>query len=101
LSAILLGIEVSPIWVIMLSSVEESSRGKQMVYVYFSWLVGMLSGMIFMNLLFKLHPTNFSFIMALCVLVAWVLFYFVKVQLTDYESKSVKKQLTEIVDVTK
>ena len=54
-----------------------------------------------MNLLFKLHPTKFSFMMALCVLVAWVLFYFVKVQLTDYESKSVKKQLTEIVDVTK
>lgn len=101
LSAILLGIAVSPIWVIMLSSVEESSRGKQMGYVYFSWLVGILSGMIFMNLLFKLHPTKFSFMMAICVLVAWVLFYFVKVQLTDYENKSVKKQLTEIVDVTK
>lgn len=101
LSAILLGIAVSPIWVIMLSSVDESSRGKQMGYVYFSWLVGMLSGMIFMNLLFKLHPTKFSFMMALCVLIAWRLFYFVKVQLTNYESKSVKKQFKEILEVTK
>ena len=78
LSAILLGIAVSPIWVIMLSSVDEASRGKQMGYVYFSWLVGLLSGMIFMNLLFKLHPTRFTFMMALCVLIAWILFYFVK-----------------------
>lgn len=101
LSAILLGIAVSPIWVIMLSSVDEASRGKQMGYVYFSWLVGLLSGMIFMNLLFKLHPTRFTFMMALCVLVAWILFYFVKVQLTNYESKSVKKQLREIVQVTR
>ncbi|WP_323702858.1 lipoteichoic acid biosynthesis MFS flippase LtaA [Mammaliicoccus sp. Dog046] len=101
LSAILLGIAVSPIWVIMLSSVDEASRGKQMGYVYFSWLVGMLSGMIFMNLLFKIHPTRFTFMMALCVLLAWILFYFVKVQLTNYESKSAKKQLTEIVQVTK
>ena len=48
----------------MLSSVDEASRGKQMGYVYFSWLVGLLSGMIFMNLLFKLHPTRFTFMMA-------------------------------------
>lgn len=37
-SAILLGIAVSPIWVIMLASVDENNRGKQMGYVYFSWL---------------------------------------------------------------
>ena len=29
----MLGIAVSPIWVIMLSSVEEAQRGKQMGYV--------------------------------------------------------------------
>jgi hypothetical protein len=34
---------VSPIWVIMLSSVEEAQRGKQMGYVYFAWLLGLLS----------------------------------------------------------
>jgi hypothetical protein len=37
-------IKVSPIWVIMLSSVEEDKRGKQMGYVYFSWLLGLLVG---------------------------------------------------------
>lgn len=43
-SAIMLGIAVCPIWVIMLASVEESSRGKQMGYVYFSWLAGLKIG---------------------------------------------------------
>ncbi len=42
----MLGIAVSPIWVIMLSSVEEDKRGKQMGYVYFSWLLGLLVGMV-------------------------------------------------------
>ena len=40
----MLGIAVSPIWVIMLSSVEEDKRGKQMGY--FSWLLGLLVGMV-------------------------------------------------------
>ena len=56
ISAIMLGIAVSPIWVIMLSSVEESQRGKQMGYVYFSWLLGLLVGWAFMNVLFKIPP---------------------------------------------
>jgi MFS family permease len=38
-SAMLLGIAVSPIWVIMLASVEEKSRGKQMGYVLFCMVV--------------------------------------------------------------
>ena len=61
----MLGIAVSPIWVIMLSSVEEDKRGKQMGYVYFSWLLGLLVGMVFMNLLIKVHPTRFAFMMSL------------------------------------
>ena len=60
-SAIMLGIAVSPIWVIMLSSVDERNRGKQMGYVYFSWLLGLLVGMVIMNLLIKFHPTRFAF----------------------------------------
>lgn len=55
----MLGIAVSPIWVIMLSSVEEAQRGKQMGYVYFAWLLGLLVGWAFMNVLVKLHPTRF------------------------------------------
>ena len=49
------------IWVIMLSSVDERNRGKQMGYVYFSWLLGLLVGMVIMNLLIKFHPTRFAF----------------------------------------
>ena len=86
-------IAVSPIWVIMLSSVDERNRGKQMGYVYFSWLLGLLVGMVIMNLLIKFHPTRFAFLMALVVLIAWVLYYFVNINLTNYNTKPVKAQL--------
>lgn len=100
-SAMLLGIAVSPIWVIMLASVEEKNRGKQMGYVYFSWLLGLLVGMIAMNLIFKFDPTNFAFMMSLVVLIAWILYYFVKIRLTNYNTRPVSEQLGQIVDVTK
>ena len=100
-SAILLGIAVSPIWVIMLASVDENNRGKQMGYVYFSWLLGLLVGMVGMNIIFKFHPTQFAFLMSLVVLIAWILYYFVKIRLTNYNTRPVKQQLGQIVDVTK
>ena len=80
-------------------SVEENNRGKQMGYVYFSWLLGLLVGMVVMNLLIKVHPTHFAFMMSL-VLIAWVLYYFVNIQLTNYNTKPVSEQLKQIVDVT-
>ncbi|MBC3103607.1 lipoteichoic acid biosynthesis MFS flippase LtaA [Staphylococcus haemolyticus] len=101
LSAIMLGIAVSPIWVIMLSSVEEAQRGKQMGYVYFAWLLGLLVGWAFMNVLVKLHPTQFAFMMSLVVVIAWVLYYFVDIKLTNYNTKPVSEQLGQIVDVMK
>ncbi|EGQ4272390.1 MFS transporter [Staphylococcus pseudintermedius] len=100
LSAVMLGVAVCPIWVIMLASVDERIRGTQMGYVYFAWLAGMLAGMIGMNLIFKAHPTHFNFLMALCVAIAFVLYYFVKVKLTDYNTKNVKQQLKQIVSVS-
>ena len=101
ISAIMLGIAVSPIWVIMLSSVEENQRGKQMGYVYFSWLLGLLVGWAFMNVLVKIHPTRFAFTMSLVVIIAWILYYFVDVKLTNYDTKPVKEQLGQIVEVMK
>ena len=101
LSAIMLGIAVSPIWVIMLSSVEEAQRGKQMGYVYFAWLLGLLVGWAFMNVLVKLHPTRFAFMMSLVVVIAWVLYYFVDIKLTNYNTKPVSEQLGQIVNVMK
>ena len=53
-----------------------------------------------MNLLIKFHPTRFAFLMALVVLIAWVLYYFVNINLTNYNTKPVKAQLKQIVDVT-
>ncbi|MDU1641423.1 MAG: MFS transporter, partial [Staphylococcus epidermidis] len=87
-------------FIIMLSSVDERNRGKQMGYVYFSWLLGLLVGMVIMNLLIKFHPTRFAFLMALVVLIAWILYYFVNINLTNYNTKPVKAQLKQIVDVT-
>lgn len=101
LSAVMLGIAVSPIWVIMLSSVEEAKRGKQMGFVYFAWLLGLLLGWVVMNFFVKIHPTKFAFMMPLVVLIAWILYYFVRVTLTNYNTKPVKAQLKQIVDVTK
>ena len=101
ISAIMLGIAVSPIWVIMLSSVQEDKRGKQMGYVYFAWLLGLLVGWVVMNFLIKIHPLHFVFMMSLVVLIAWVLYYFVNIQLTNYNTKPVKEQLLQIVNVTK
>ncbi|MDM7862739.1 MFS transporter [Staphylococcus borealis] len=101
ISAIMLGIAVSPIWVIMLSSVEEAQRGKQMGYVYFSWLLGLLVGWAFMNVLVKIHPTRFALMMSLVVVIAWVLYYFVDVKLTNYNTKPVSEQLGQIVNVMK
>ena len=39
--------------------------------------------------------------MSLVVLIAWVLYYFVNIRLTNYNTKPVKEQLFQIVDVTK
>ena len=57
--------------------------------------------MVVMNLLIKLHPTRFAFMMSLVVLVAWILYYFVNIKLTNYNTKPVPEQLKQIVDVTK
>lgn len=96
ISSILLGVASSPIWVIMLSSVREESRGKQMGHVYFAWLFGLLAGMIGMLLIVKVHPTHFTFLMALVVLIAWILYYFVKIRLTNYQTRPLKAQLNQI-----
>ncbi|PTJ52387.1 MFS transporter [Staphylococcus simulans] len=96
MSSILLGVASSPIWVIMLSSVRDESRGKQMGHVYFAWLFGLLAGMIGMLLIVKVHPTHFTFLMALVVLAAWILYYFVKIRLTNYKTRRLKEQLAQI-----
>ncbi|WP_206125374.1 lipoteichoic acid biosynthesis MFS flippase LtaA [Staphylococcus debuckii] len=101
ISAILLGIASSPIWVIMLSSVRDETRGKQMGHVYFAWLFGLLLGMIGMNLIMKIHPTSFTFLMSLMVLIAWILYYFVKIRLTNYNTRKVGQQLKQIAGVAK
>ena len=54
-----------------------------------------------MNVLVKIHPTRFAFTMSLVVIIAWILYYFVDVKLTNYNTKPVKEQLGQIVEVMK
>ncbi|WP_208001638.1 lipoteichoic acid biosynthesis MFS flippase LtaA [Macrococcus carouselicus] len=99
LAAIILGVAVCPIWVVMLSSVNEERRAKQMGYVYFAWLVGMLAGMISMNVIFKVHPTRYTFLMALVAVIAWLLYFFVRTEVSFIEKKSLKSQFSLIKQV--
>ncbi|KAA1042607.1 lipoteichoic acid biosynthesis MFS flippase LtaA [Macrococcus equipercicus] len=101
LTAVLLGIAVCPIWVVMLSSVQENKRAKQMGYVYFAWLVGMMSGMIVMNLIFKLHPNRYTFLMAVVAGIGWVLYFFVHTEVSFIDKKSIKAQVHLIGSVMK
>ncbi|MCU7557494.1 MFS transporter [Macrococcus capreoli] len=99
IAAILTGIAVSPIWVIMLSSIDDAKRSKHMGYVYFAWLVGMMTGMIMMNLIFKVHPTKFTFLMPVFAFIAWCLYLFVHVEVSFFEKKSLKTQALHIKQV--
>lgn len=99
ITAVLLGIAVCPIWVVMLSSVQEDNRANQMGYVYFAWLVGMLAGMISMNLIFKLHPDRYTFVMALTAGIAWVFYLFVHTEVSFIEKKSLRAQIKLIKSV--
>lgn len=72
-----------------------------MGHVYFAWLFGLLLGMIGMNLIMKVHPTSFAFLMSLMVLIAWILYYFVKIRLTNYNTRKVSQQLKQIGGVAK
>lgn len=63
-AACLLGISVCPIWILALSSVEESNRGRDMGLVFFSWLAGLGLGMVTMNFLIGLFSEEAVYAMA-------------------------------------
>lgn len=49
IASALLGVSVCPIWIFALANVDESSRGKDMGFIFFSWLSGLGTGMVLMN----------------------------------------------------
>ncbi|MCD2138719.1 MFS transporter [Salinicoccus halitifaciens] len=49
LASALLGIAVCPIWIFALANVEDATRGKDMGFIFFSWLAGLGTGMVSMN----------------------------------------------------
>src|SRR5699024_5347673 len=64
ISACLLGISVCPIWILALSNVEESKRGRDMGLVFFNWLAGLGGGMVAMNFLIGLFSEAAVYAMA-------------------------------------
>lgn len=64
IAACLLGISVCPIWIMALSNVEESNRGRDMGLVFFSWLTGLGAGMVAMNFLIGIFAEEAVFSMA-------------------------------------
>ncbi len=64
IAACLLGISVCPIWIMALSNVEESNRGRDMGLVFFSWLTGLGAGMVTMNFLIGIFSEAAVFSMA-------------------------------------
>ena len=93
----MLGIAVSP-YGLSCYQCRRTQRGKQMGYVYFAWLLYV--GWAFMNVLVKLHPTRFAFMMSLVVVIAWYCIILL-IKLTNYNTKPVSEQLGQIVDVMK
>ena len=59
ISAIMLGIAVSPIWVIMLSSVQEDKQRQTNGLCLFCLVLGLLVGWVVMNFLIKIHPLHY------------------------------------------
>lgn len=49
IASALLGISVCPIWIFALANVDDTTRGKDMGFIFFSWLSGLGSGMVVMN----------------------------------------------------
>src|SRR5699024_12797817 len=50
IASALLGVSVCPIWIFALANVDEATRGKDMGFIFFSWVSVLGSGMILMNL---------------------------------------------------
>ncbi|WP_020007734.1 MFS transporter [Salinicoccus albus] len=74
ISACLLGISVCPIWILALSNVEESNRGRDMGLVFFNWLAGLGGGMVAMNFLIGLFSEAAVYAMAGVYVINLILF---------------------------
>ncbi|RPF57633.1 lipoteichoic acid biosynthesis MFS flippase LtaA [Abyssicoccus albus] len=97
IASILVGIAVCPIWIMVLSNIDERQRGKEMGLVYFAWLMGMLSGMIGMNLFISIHPTRFVILIPICFVIALILLIFSHVHVTYRKSTNIIEQLKEML----
>ncbi|MEQ6388167.1 MFS transporter [Bacillaceae bacterium S4-13-58] len=76
LGSLLLGIGICPIWLVVLAKVKENDRGKKMGIVYFGWLLGLGSGVIFMNYILQYNYGLTYWLMPFIILIAWLFYIF-------------------------
>ena len=71
--SVLLGLGISPIWLMCLSSIEEQNRAEQMGYIYTIWLAGLGLGPVAINFVLDMG-ISLSFWLLACILCfGWIL----------------------------
>ncbi|WP_238392662.1 MFS transporter [Paenibacillus antri] len=77
--SILFGVGASPIWLVGMSSVTESERGKQMGALYMAWMMGLGLGPVMLNFFLDWFDYGISFLVLLgMTALAWAISWFVK-----------------------
>lgn len=97
IASALLGISVCPIWIFALANVDETTRGKDMGFIFFSWLSGLGSGMVVMNFIIGAVGEAAVVVMIGAVVLNIVMYLFIpgkfKVAADDRKSGSNRKRL--------
>lgn len=97
IASALLGVSVCPIWIFALANVDEATRGKDMGFIFFSWLSGLGSGMVVMNFIIGAVGEAAVVVMIGAVVLNILMYLFIpgkfKVVADDRSSGSGKKRL--------
>lgn len=97
IASALLGVSVCPIWIFALANVDEATRGKDMGFIFFSWLSGLGSGMVVMNFIIGAVGEAAVVVMIGAVVLNIFMYLFIpgkfKVVADDRSSGSGKKRL--------
>lgn len=97
IASALLGVSVCPIWIFALANVDEATRGKDMGFIFFSWLSGLGSGMVLMNFIIGAVGEAAVVVMIGAVVLNILMYVFIpgkfKVVADDRSSGAGKKRL--------
>lgn len=95
--AALIGGGVSPVWLIVLSSIRENGRGSQMGAIYTIWLVSLGGGPIALNFVMDVGYTVSFWLLTLMLLIGWAVALRTKMELgTIHRSVPIREQLAQL-----